>query len=84
MLVPVEDVGKGHVADRADRVDLRLLLPLLLYFCPRMALVVLVLLSRILILLRLLGEKMLGNNYDIFYLANLTLWTSDMCLLRVA
>ena len=70
VLVPVEDVGKGHVADRADRVDLRLLLPLLLYFCPRMALVVLVLLSRILILLRLLGEKNVRQLIMIFLLGN--------------
>ena len=71
MLVPVEEVGKGHVADRAYCVDLLLLLlPLmLLYFNPRMALV-LVLLSRILILLRLLGEKNVKQFIIIFLLGN--------------
>ena len=70
MLVPVEEVGKGHVADRAHRVDLLLLLPLLLlYFNPRMALV-LVLLSRILILLRLLGEKNVRQLIMIFSFGN--------------
>ena len=70
MLVPVEEVGKGHVADRAYCVDLLLLLPLLLlYFNPRMALV-LVLLSRILILLRLLGEKNVRQLIMIFSFGN--------------
>ena len=71
MLVPVEEVGKGHVADRAHCVDLLLLLLplLLLYFNPRMALV-LVLLSRILILLRLLGEKNFRQLIMIFLLGN--------------
>ena len=70
MLVPVEEVGKGHVADRAYCVDLLLLLPLLLlYFSPRMTLV-LVLLSRILILLRLLGEKNVRQLIMIFLLGN--------------
>ena len=70
MLVPVEEVGKGHVADRAYCVDLLLLLPLLLlYFNPRMTLVW-VLLSRILILLRLLGEKNVRQLIMIFLLGN--------------